>query len=137
MKIIYSALKQKFGLALLAIAFAFCFCANAFCANITNMRIGQQIGGVRIVFDADTKFDYKVFLLTTPKRLVVDALGVNVNKTLDNPKNNLISVTRVGKLNETDKRIVFDLHAFSGPRRSILALTLTLPSTTRRMRDRG
>lgn len=109
MKIIYSALKQKFGLALLAIAFAFCFCANAFCANITNMRIGQQIGGVRIVFDADTKFDYKVFLLTTPKRLVVDALGVNVNKTLDNPKNNLISVTRVGKLNETDKRIVFDL----------------------------
>ena len=109
MKKILETCKQKLGIALLAFVFAISFCSDLFAANILNMRVGQQIGGVRIVFDADSKFDYQVFLLSNPKRLVVDTLGANIKKTLSSTQNNIISSTRVGELNETDKRIVFDL----------------------------
>ena len=45
--------------------------ANA--AQITSMRIGQQVGSVRIVLESDKAFDYQAFLLNNPNRLVVDA----------------------------------------------------------------
>jgi len=82
---------------------------SAFGATIKNMRIGQQVSSVRIVFDADQKFDYQVFLLSNPKRLVLDAMNTNIKKVLQSDNNNLISATRVGELGNTDKRIVFDL----------------------------
>lgn len=94
----------------MAFVFAFVCCFNATAANITGMRIGQQVGGVRVVFDADQKFDYEVFLLSSPKRLVVDALGTNIKKTLSSSRNNIISSTRIGELNGDDKRVVFDLN---------------------------
>lgn len=81
--------------------------ANA--ATIENMRIGQQVSGVRIVFDADQKFDYDVFLLSTPKRLVVDAYGADIKKALQTSQNNIVSSTRIGKITGSDKRVVFDL----------------------------
>lgn len=109
MKRIFEKVKQKFGFAFLMLAFTFVWCTQVMAANITGMRIGQQIGGVRIVFDADQKFDYEVFLLSSPKRLVVDTLGANIKKTLSGNKNNIIAATRVGELNATDKRVVFDL----------------------------
>ena len=90
----------------------FVFCSLPFVSNaatISNMRIGQQIGSVRIVFDADKKFDYDVFLLSSPKRLVVDAHGSEIKKALNADNNNIIASTRIGKLNEQDKRVVFDL----------------------------
>lgn len=82
---------------------------NAFAGNITNMRIGQQVGSVRIVFEADEAFDYKAFLLTDPKRLVVDVYDMDIKNTLQSDKNNIISQTRVGKLDGNNKRVVFDL----------------------------
>lgn len=85
-----------------------CF-SSAEAANITNIRIGQQVGSVRIVFDADQKIDYQVFLLDSPKRLVVDVYDSKIKKTLSSEKNSLISSTRIGELNSTDKRVVFDL----------------------------
>ena len=77
--------------------------------NITNMRIGQQVGSVRIVFEADRAFDYQAFLLTDPKRLVVDVYDMDIKNTLQSDKNNIISQTRVGKLDANNKRVVFDL----------------------------
>jgi len=85
------------------------FAGVAHAGNITNMRIGQQVGSVRIVFEADSSFDYKAFLLSNPKRLVVDVSNMNVGKRLQSDKNNLISNTRIGKLEGNDKRVVFDL----------------------------
>ncbi len=95
----------------MAVLFVFVFgwSQNVSAATITNMRIGQQVSGVRIVLDADKKFDYDVFLLNNPKRLVVDALNSKIKKTLQSSKNNIISSTRVGELNASDKRVVFDL----------------------------
>lgn len=91
-----------------------CFCmfgyiASVYAGNITNMRIGQQVGSVRIVFEADKKFDYKAFLLNDPKRLVVDIYDMDIKKTLQSDANNLVVNTRVGKLDANDKRVVFDL----------------------------
>ncbi len=80
-------------------------------AGISSMRVGQGVGSVRIVFDADRKFDYKVFLLSSPKRLVVDTFNVPVSpkieKQLDN--NNLLSDPRLGTVGVDGTRIVFDL----------------------------
>ncbi len=85
------------------------FSGKADAGNITNMRIGQQVGSVRIVFEADKNFNYKAFLLNDPKRLVVDVYNMNIEKALQSDENNLISNTRIGKLENNDKRIVFDL----------------------------
>ena len=87
----------------LATAVIFC-CAfsaadSAAASGITSMRIGQGVGSVRIVFDADRKFDYKVFLLNEPKRLVIDTFDVKVSPEIEKyvDKNNLVTKTRLGR----------------------------------------
>lgn len=87
------------------------FSAEAFSAEITGLRIGQGIGSVRVVFDATSSFDYNVFLLDGPKRLVIDTSGIEVPKSLEKTKdkNNLVGQVRVGRLDDSGNRIVFDL----------------------------
>lgn len=87
------------------------FSANAFAGNISALRIGQGVGSVRLVFDADSKFDYNVFLLSNPKRLVVDVKDSNVRSQIERnvDKNNVLSNIRVGKTPDGDARIAFDL----------------------------
>ncbi|MBR2033235.1 MAG: N-acetylmuramoyl-L-alanine amidase [Alphaproteobacteria bacterium] len=84
---------------------------SARAAQISNLRIGQGVGNVRVVFDADSKFNYKVFLLNEPRRLVVDTQNIevssNIEKTTD--PNNLISSTRLGTAGVGGVRVVFDL----------------------------
>lgn len=99
----------------LATAVIFC-CAfsaadSAAASGITSMRIGQEVGSVRIVFDADRKFDYKVFLLNEPKRLVIDTFDVKVSPEIEKyvDKNNLVTKTRLGSVGTDGIRIVFDL----------------------------
>lgn len=99
----------------LATAVIFC-CAfsaadSAAASGITSMRIGQGVGSVRIVFDADRKFDYKVFLLNEPKRLVIDTFDVKVSPEIEKyvNKNNLVTKTRLGSVGTDGIRIVFDL----------------------------
>ena len=113
MKKIISVLKKAVQCCVFAAGLVFvCLatCGESMAAgNITNMRIGQQVGSVRIVFEADKAFDYKAFLLTDPKRLVVDVYDMEIKNTLQSDKNNIISQTRVGKLDAKNKRVVFDL----------------------------
>ena len=99
----------------LATAVIFC-CAfsaadSAAASGITSMRIGQGVGSVRIVFDADRKFDYKVFLLNEPQRLVIDTFDVKVSPEIEKyvDKNNLVTKTRLGSVGTDGIRIVFDL----------------------------
>ena len=99
-------------LMMLAVAGYLCLNVKATqAAGISSMRVGQGVGSVRIVFDADRKFDYKVFLLSSPKRLVVDTFNIPVSpkieKQLDN--NNLLSDPRLGTVGVDGTRIVFDL----------------------------
>lgn len=84
---------------------------NAWAGNVHALRIGQGVGSVRLVFDADSKFDYNVFLLTSPKRLVVDVKDSKVHSKIEKnvDKNTVLSNIRVGKTPEGDARIAFDL----------------------------
>lgn len=96
-----------------AVIFCYVFSAadSAAASGITSMRIGQGVGSVRIVFDADRKFDYKVFLLNEPKRLVIDTFDVKVSPEIEKyvDKNNLVTKTRLGSVGTDGIRIVFDL----------------------------
>lgn len=112
LKEFYSCFKQKLIISFLLASFCI-FNASAVMAaqGIHSMRIGQGIGNIRIVFEADSKFDYKVFLLNEPKRLVLDTQNIKVSPAIErqNDNNNLVSKTRVGALGGSETRVVFDL----------------------------
>ena len=80
---------------------------SAQAAQVSSLRIGQGIGNVRIVFDADSKFNYNVFLLNEPRRLVVDTQNVKINNKISKgiEANNFVSQIRLG----ANGRVVFDL----------------------------
>lgn len=94
------------------VATLFCLVAtNAFAGRINNLRIGQGIGNVRVVFEADSDFDYKVFTLSEPNRLVVDVKGVEVSQSISKNKdeNVFLKNIRVGSSGVNGVRIAFDL----------------------------
>ena len=90
---------------------AVCFSHNSYAGKITGLRIGQGVGNVRVVFDADSKFDYKVFTLNSPNRLVIDVQGVDVSPSISKNKDENVFVenVRVGSAGVDGVRIVFDL----------------------------
>ncbi len=83
----------------------------ALAGEVSSLRIGQGVGSVRIVLDADSSFEYKAFLLANPSRLVIDAYNIDVSSRIEKQvsKNNLIASTRVGTIDGGGRRIVFDL----------------------------
>ncbi|MBE6467129.1 MAG: N-acetylmuramoyl-L-alanine amidase [Alphaproteobacteria bacterium] len=87
------------------------YCTNAHAGKITNLRIGQGVGNVRIVFEADSDFDYKVFTLSEPNRLVIDVKGVDVSSSVSKNKDDNVFVknVRVGSTGVDGVRIAFDL----------------------------
>ena len=90
----------------------FCVVANsAFAGKINNLRIGQGVGNVRVVFEADSNFDYKVFTLNEPNRLVIDVKGVEVSQSISKNKdeNVFLENVRVGSSGVNGVRIAFDL----------------------------
>lgn len=91
---------------------ALCFIAtNAFARKINNLRIGQGVGNVRVVFEADSEFDYKVFTLSEPNRLVIDVKGIEVSQNISKNKdeNVFLENVRVGSSGVNGVRIAFDL----------------------------
>lgn len=86
----------------------FCGLANA-TTNVKNLRIGNQTDGARIVFDLDKSVSYRAFTLDSPKRLVIDLDNTNITNEFSAGKNQIVSRTRVGKLDGNNKRVVLDL----------------------------
>lgn len=102
---------KKIMYTVLAVA-SFCVVASeAFAGKINNLRIGQGIGNVRVVFEADSDFDYKVFTLSEPNRLVIDVKGVEVSQNISKNKdeNVFLDNVRVGSTGVSGVRIAFDL----------------------------
>ena len=89
----------------------FIYTSNEAFAGINSMRIGQGVGSLRLVFDADQSFDYKVFLLSDPKRLIIDTQNIKVNPqiTKDLTANAFLSEPRLGTVGVDDVRIAFNL----------------------------
>jgi len=107
---IWQKVKQSIPL-LLGGVMLLCTIRPAAAAQIKSFRIGQGIGSVRIVLDADAKFDYKVFLLTEPKRLVIDTQNIDINSKLDRTleANSFVNGMRLGTAGVNGARIVLDL----------------------------
>ena len=108
-----SGLRKLIRKALSAIVIAVltvCFSQNSYAGKITGLRIGQGVGNVRVVFDADSKFDYKVFTLNSPNRLVIDVQGVDVSSDIskNEDENVFVENVRVGSAGVDGVRIVFD-----------------------------
>lgn len=103
-------LKKHIHMVLLTVALCF-FSTQAYAANtIKDVRIGQQQDGIRIVIDGTQKFNYDVFLLGSPNRLVVDINNATIAKTLKIDNNKIISDLRTGELQKSKgKRLVFTL----------------------------
>ena len=109
-----SGLRKLIRKALSAIVIAVltvCFSQNSYAGKITGLRIGQGVGNVRVVFDADSTFDYKVFTLNSPNRLVIDVQGVDVSSDIskNEDENVFVENVRVGSAGVDGVRIVFDL----------------------------
>ncbi len=94
-------------------AFMFFACAagQAEAANtIKDVRIGQQNDGIRIVLDGTEKFNYDVFLLGAPNRLVIDVKNATLSGKPNVATNQIISGFRTGELTGAKgKRLVFSL----------------------------
>lgn len=92
-------------------AFFMCVALNAYAVNtVTSVRTGKQTDGFRVVLDGTEKFQYDVFLLGNPNRLVVDVKNVQINGNPKIPANELIKSFRIGELSGgKGKRLVFEL----------------------------
>jgi N-acetylmuramoyl-L-alanine amidase len=94
-------------------AFFLCFfigLSNAFAiTTVRDLRIGNQSNGARIVFDLDKAVNYRVFVLDSPKRLVIDLDDTEIKNNFPAPVNQVVEKTRVGKLDGNNKRVVLDL----------------------------
>ena len=77
--------------------------------KVKDLRIGNQANGARIVFDLDKSVNYRVFVLDSPKRLVIDLDDAEIKNNYPAPKNQVVQQTRVGKLDGNNKRVVLDL----------------------------
>ncbi|MDD4556762.1 MAG: N-acetylmuramoyl-L-alanine amidase [Alphaproteobacteria bacterium] len=106
---------QKLRNMLRTLSFLLPFCclatSEALAYDVSDIRIGQGVGSIRIVFDSSKKFDYKVFLLDGPKRLVVDIYGATVNPRIEKEvtDSDFVENLRVGTKMGDSTRIVFDL----------------------------
>ncbi|MDY4841638.1 MAG: N-acetylmuramoyl-L-alanine amidase [Alphaproteobacteria bacterium] len=94
------------------------FCLLFFCrgeasaATIQSLRIGQNAGGIRIVFDTNAKIGYNAFLLSSPHRLVIDFENVTLNAKVEKSltSNNVLENPRIGRNVDTGAaRLAFDL----------------------------
>lgn len=87
------------------------FSQNADAATIKNIRIGKTTDGFRMVLDANSKFSYKTFLLSNPKRLVIDVYDSSLSSVIEkfNDSKGLVSQVRIGTPEDNVKRVAFDL----------------------------
>ncbi len=110
-KKLLAPINRKLVLSVLFVVCGMFFLASEAFAGINSLRVGQGVGSVRLVFDADQSFDYKVFLLSEPRRLIVDTQNIKVNPKIVNEldANAFLSNPRLGTVGVDDVRIAFNL----------------------------
>lgn len=79
--------------------------------NVSDIRVGQGVGNIRIVFDSDKNFEYETFLLDNPKRLVIDIKDASVDPSIEDKKNesDLVDKIKIGSFDSGKTRVVFSL----------------------------
>lgn len=82
---------------------------NAQALTLQSVRTGEHPDKTRIVFDLDTKSQFKAFTLTSPNRLVLDLPLTRVSSRVSSYKDSTIDNIRVGKLGTNNSRVAIDL----------------------------
>lgn len=89
--------------------------------SIENVRMWRAPDHTRLVFDLSGPVEHKLFLLSSPHRVVIDIKNVEVKKlpelTFDGP---FLSGVRTGQQGERDVRVVLDMKQASRPRSYLL-----------------
>ena len=103
-------MKNFFNIILSVVFALVLFVEQAFAVNvIKDVRLGQQLDGIRLVIDGTEKFNYDAFLLDNPNRLVIDVKNSKMDNKPKIAKNKLVEEVRLGNLDNNGKRIVFVL----------------------------
>ncbi|MDJ0807020.1 MAG: N-acetylmuramoyl-L-alanine amidase [Gammaproteobacteria bacterium] len=87
-------------------------------SQVGSLRIWSAPDHVRLVFDADSLIDHKVFTLEDPHRVVLDLKNTRIPKHLPKPEadNKFIRMLRSAPRNKQDVRVVLDLHRAVKPK---------------------
>lgn len=85
---------------------------NTWSANIQSVRLSQSDSDSRLVIDLDTAFQYSIFSLANPARLVIDLKNTIQTQPLSLPDllNSPIRGIRHAKWDKNTLRLVLDLH---------------------------
>ena len=100
------------------------FVAKAASATrVKDIRLSNNNGYVRLVFDLDKTVNHNVFTLEKPHRIVLDLKNTQMSHGMVDrvSANSLIRSIRSGVKNSSDLRVVFDLQNKSKPRSFVLA----------------
>jgi N-acetylmuramoyl-L-alanine amidase len=84
---------------------------NAWSTSIQNIRLSQADSDTRLVIDLNSAFQFKIFSLENPDRIVIDLKNTLQNGPLPLPKlvNSPIHSIRHAKWNKSSLRLVLDL----------------------------
>ena len=92
-------------------------------AKIQQIRLSNNKGYIRLVFDLDKSAEHSIFSLHAPERVVLDIKQANMSHGMVDQvqANSLIRGIRSGVRNNSDLRVVFDLDKEVTPRSFLLA----------------
>ncbi|MEN8179727.1 MAG: N-acetylmuramoyl-L-alanine amidase [Pseudomonadota bacterium] len=87
-------------------------------SEVGSLRIWSAPDHVRLVFDADSQIDHKIFTLDNPHRVVLDLKNTRITKHLPDPEagNKFIRKLRSATRNQRDVRVVLDLNRAVKPK---------------------
>jgi N-acetylmuramoyl-L-alanine amidase len=91
-------------------------------SKIKSLRVWSAPDHVRLVFDADSQIDHRIFTLKDPNRLVLDLENTVLTEHLPDPatENTIIKRMRTAVRNKKDVRVVFDLTSAVKPKSFLL-----------------
>jgi N-acetylmuramoyl-L-alanine amidase len=91
--------------------------------RVNDIRLSDQLGYVRLVFDLDGVAEYSIFSLHNPERVILDLKNASMTHGMVDrvQANSLIRGVRSGVRNSNDLRVVFDLADNVTPRSFMLA----------------
>ncbi len=91
-------------------------------SHIKSLRVWSAPDHVRLVFDADSSIEHKIFTLQNPHRLVLDLKDTELTQHLPDPakENKIIKGMRSAARNKGDVRVVFDLTGAVKPKSFLL-----------------
>ncbi len=88
-----------------------CVCARAGAADVQNLRMWPAPDHTRVVFDISGPFEYRLFILDNPNRVVIDLKGASLDRSrVDlSQTDERIARIRSAPRDEHDLRVVLDL----------------------------